>query len=159
MDAKEIIKEYLEAEEKRLNELISETKSPIEEIFCAAVHTSGFLEDLRFYMGLPDIPYMKSQVKVGRYRADFEIGLPGNLEKISKVLIECDGHEYHHATPEQVSRDGRRDRFLIREGYMVFHISGTEIVNDIDTVLQELTEAIVGFEEGVELGRNKVDKA
>lgn len=157
MDAKGIIKKYLDAEERRLNALVSETESPIEEIFCAAVHTSGFLEDLRFYMNLPDIPYMKSQVKVGPYRVDFEIGLPGSLEKISKILIECDGHEYHHSTPEQVSRDGRRDRFLTKEGYMVFRISGTEIVNDIESVLQELTEAIVGFEEGLEYGGNKVD--
>ena len=42
-------------------------------------------------------------------------------------VIECDGHEFHQKTKEQVERDNARMRALQKEGYEVIRFSGTEI--------------------------------
>ena len=42
-------------------------------------------------------------------------------------VIECDGHEFHQKTKEQVERDNTRMRNLQKAGYEVIRFSGTEI--------------------------------
>lgn len=148
MGLHEIVRDYLDKEEERIKKLISETESPIEEIFCAAVHTTDFLNELRYYLGYNEIPFMRSQVEIGPYRVDFVITTTENpMKGVREYIVECDGHEFHHATPEQVEKDNKRDRYLIKNGHVVFHVSGSEIVRDVDAVLSELMESIVGFEE------------
>lgn len=47
-----------------------------------------------------------------------------------RVIVECDGHDYHERTKEQAKRDKERDRELQRQGYKVFRYTGSEIYND-----------------------------
>lgn len=75
------------------------------------------------------------QCKVKRYRVDFEIGfLDGNY------VIECDGHDFHEKTKEQVIYDKKRERFLISEGLKVLRFSGTEIIHDFLNIIDELCD-------------------
>ena len=97
------------------------------------------------------------QVEVGSYRVDFMLDYqyvsteypPEALENVSplanlvvkpelvkhqkhraRLIVECDGHDFHEKTRQQVARDKRRDRFLQGEGYKVFRFSGHEINDD-----------------------------
>jgi len=55
-------------------------------------------------------------------------------------VVECDGHDFHEKTKQQVTKDNRRERELQIAGWHVFRFSGSEIWNhalrcckDIDT--------------------------
>lgn len=52
-----------------------------------------------------------------------------NIENI-KIIIECDGHEFHQKTKEQVARDNEREYNLKMQGYDVIRFSGSQIYND-----------------------------
>lgn len=65
----------------------------------------------------------------GKYRLDFAIWREG---KPWRIAVECDGHNFHEKTKEQVARDKARERDLIFEGWTVLRFSGTEIHRDAD---------------------------
>ena len=48
-----------------------------------------------------------------------------------KLIIECDGHEYHERTKEQAAKDRSRDRSYLQHGCEgVFRFTGSEIWRD-----------------------------
>jgi hypothetical protein len=47
--------------------------------------------------------------------------------KFVRVIVECDGHEFHEKNKEQATRDKRRARMLTLEGYVVLNYTGSEI--------------------------------
>lgn len=57
--------------------------------------------------------------------------LIGSKTVEKKMVIECDGHEFHERTKEQARRDRERDRFLQSIGYLVFRYTGAEIWADV----------------------------
>lgn len=76
-----------------------------------------------------------TQYKVGKYTADFFILYPfynSQFERMEefKVIVECDGHDFHEKTKEQAQRDKERDRYFQKEGYFVFRYTGSEIYKD-----------------------------
>ena len=69
-----------------------------------------------------------------KYRADFVIDTCALADdgwdvKPIKIVFECDGHNFHEKTKEQVARDNARDLDLKMAGYEVVHFSGSEIYN------------------------------
>jgi very-short-patch-repair endonuclease len=113
-----------------LNEIVglSEScQSPIEQLYGIALNNK--LEKiLKIYTN--DFFFEPQQViKVGvnTYRVDFllDVFYSG---KAFKFIIECDGHEFHQKTKEQVHKDKKRDRDLTSEGYVVIRFTGSEIV-------------------------------
>ena len=46
-----------------------------------------------------------------------------------KLVIECDGHEFHQKNKEQVIKDNQREYDLKMAGYDVLRFSGSEIYN------------------------------
>ena len=60
------------------------------------------------------------------YDANIEI-LPGSP---FKLVIECDGHDYHHASKEQVQKDYERETNLKMAGYDVLRFTGSQIYKD-----------------------------
>lgn len=95
------------------------------------------------YSGVVIIP----QVNIGDFRVDFLVAgwqehqIKGGLVW-QKVLVECDGHDYHERTKEQASRDKKKDRFLQKEGYTVFRFSGSDIWKDVSSCCGEIYEFI-----------------
>ena len=66
--------------------------------------------------------YFFPQYKIGKYIVDFLVGYDNEgLEQ--KVVIECDGHDFHEKTKEQVAYDKKRERFLTSNGYIVLRYS------------------------------------
>ena len=54
---------------------------------------------------------------------------PGGIERSSKLIVECDGYEFHDRTKQQAQRDKSRDRDLQSLGVPVF-FTGSEIWAD-----------------------------
>lgn len=64
-----------------------------------------------------------------RYRADYAIvKIKENI--IEKLVVECDGHDYHERTKEQAARDRRRDRWCQQNNISVMRFTGSEIWAD-----------------------------
>jgi len=95
------------------------------------------------------------QFPVGRYRADLLVELTYELPEpddakptkewpvhkyTSRLIVECDGHDFHEKTKEQAKRDKSRDRELLKCGYPVFHYTGSEIWNDVFRCVNEIID-------------------
>lgn len=86
------------------------------------------------------------QVKVGsRYIVDFLVA--SELDGcVVAAAVECDGHDFHEKTKEQVSKDKERDRFLQANGLLVLRYSGADIWADpvacTDNVFEVLSRAM-----------------
>ena len=63
-----------------------------------------------------------------------------------RLVIECDGHEFHKLTKEQVKHDNERDFNLKDCGYDVIHFSGSQIYENpwkcADEVCRYLTQKV-----------------
>lgn len=87
------------------------------------------------------------QWSVGKYTADFmlsyedrslnldgtprEMAPPGDKNFFMKrLIVECDGHDYHERTKEQAQHDKARDRFFVAQGHIVYRFTGSEIWKD-----------------------------
>lgn len=95
--------------------------------------------------------FLSSQYEVEldgkNYRIDLmfdssECENPNATYKPYKLAIECDGHEFHEKTKEQVKRRNQRDLVLKRNGIDVIHFSGSQIYNDPFTCAKEVIDYI-----------------
>jgi very-short-patch-repair endonuclease len=121
-----------------LNSVLDQMGSPIEEMIAGALIllTLGNAEEVRvrpeyesFQLGDgPDILTIWPQKQIGDYRVDFYIEKLSLVnEQVLKVIVECDGHNFHERTKEQAQKDKERDRVLQSCGYPVFRFTGSEI--------------------------------
>lgn len=67
---------------------------------------------------------LTGQEQIAHYRADFVVRGFGK-----KVVIECDGHDFHDRTKEQAKSDRQRDRDMQAKGFAIFRFTGSEIHN------------------------------
>ena len=110
-------------------------ESPIEQLF--------FLElcklkqvcftSINPYVYISDIEIQK-EIKCGneKYRVDFFIPVSyknpkNNNSEMKFYVVECDGHEFHEKTKQQVIKDNKRTRKLQEYGFQVIRYSGSEI--------------------------------
>lgn len=75
-----------------------------------------------------------SQVEHAGYRVDFLIVDQWGC----RVVVECDGHDFHERTKEQAKRDRRRDRTLIRDGLPCLRFTGSELFGDATGCAREV---------------------
>lgn len=109
--------------------------TPIEGI--AGIH----LLYLLFRIGSDNFS-ITTQQKIDRYTVDFLlIYFPKNL----KIVIECDGHDFHEKTKEQAAHDKERDRYFTTSGYKVLRYTGSEICIDPEKIIRDVLE-IVGID-------------
>lgn len=134
------------------------SESPIERLLEAAVFVrdwfhagcmSGFKlryvsseEQLREWMSASDgmhYLYMQQQVEmpaIGRVDFLFHVwgfwardpkgGIPG----WRKLIVECDGHDFHERTKDQAARDRSRDRSATLSGIELLRFTGSELWRD-----------------------------
>jgi hypothetical protein len=58
----------------------------------------------------------------------FDMGSPiSEHGPVSKLVVECDGHDFHERTKEQAKRDRSRDRAIQQMGITIFRFTGSEI--------------------------------
>lgn len=84
---------------------------------------------------------VEPQMKIGKYRVDFLVTFL--RDKKRKIIIECDGHDFHEKTKEQAKHDKERDRYFTAEGYEIYHYTGSEIYNDFDEIEDQLENIII----------------
>lgn len=95
-----------------------------------------------------EIPYcieINPQYKIGKYTVDFYVSLcfkPTDTIT-TKIIIECDGHDFHEKTKEQAKHDKERDRYFIKNGYKVLRYTGSEIYNNFVDIEKELRDYFV----------------
>lgn len=120
-------------------------ESPIEELFLVAFYLAAEEAGGVVFGAAPDGDEsawftMSLQETILRYRADFVVGLT-EYPSATRIVVECDGHDFHERTKEQAARDRKRDREMQAAGYRVFRFTGSEIYRDpfkcADEVLQE----------------------
>jgi very-short-patch-repair endonuclease len=74
---------------------------------------------------------IEQQIEICGFRADFVIHFwvwPAKTWK--KLIVECDGHDFHERTKEQAKRDRSRDRLAQCQGIPILRFTGSEIWND-----------------------------
>ncbi|SDX05082.1 endonuclease domain-containing protein [Paenibacillus sp. PDC88] len=117
--------------------MLMEKLTPIEQIM--------FLNILDLLSQIGHQNYMiRLQEKIDRYTVDFLlIYRPVANQSIEKkIIIECDGHDYHERTKEQAAHDKKRDRFFTMNNYTVLRYTGSEIVNNGNQVFDDVSEII-----------------
>lgn len=63
-----------------------------------------------------------------KYCADFLlITRDRNTGAPRKLIIECDGHDFHERTKEQAAKDRARDRDMTAAGFPIMRFTGSEI--------------------------------
>lgn len=129
--------EYIVDSHDMLAEFVHQANSmtPIEGI------TFLYLTRLRFVMGTAHLK-VEPQFKIDNYTVDFLLRYVMD-GKTKTVIVECDGHDFHEKTKEQVSKDKKRDRHLVTGGHLILRFSGSEIVSDPDAVIQSIIRLLV----------------
>jgi len=73
------------------------------------------------------------QAQIDGYLADMLLTVRSSIcvdvEPV-RIVLECDGHDFHERTKEQASRDKKRDREMQQMGFTVFRYSGSDIFRD-----------------------------
>ena len=82
---------------------------------------------------------IQCQQKIGNYRVDFLVTSSFSDEKI---IIECDGHDFHEKTKEQAKHDKERDRYLTSNGYKILRYTGSELYNNFNEIENELSSLL-----------------
>lgn len=58
------------------------------------------------------------------------------------LIVELDGHEFHDKNKNQRAYEKSRDRYLVRQGYKIFHYTGSELVADPKKVASEVMREV-----------------
>lgn len=116
-------------------ETVSECESPIEKIFFIAFEVTKELrsnEIPKDYLDILTLPQYPISYENHEYYADFMIILENinDSRKSVDLIIECDGHDFHERTKEQVKHDNERTLILKKHGEDVLRFSGSQIYNE-----------------------------
>ena len=115
--------------------IFSDCESPIEMIMYLALVIQRDLYKPLDKKPKITIDGINRQCELEGYRVDFFIVAYAYSEElddeiVKDVVVECDGHDYHERTKQQVVRANNRDFELKNMGYDVLHFSGSQIFND-----------------------------
>lgn len=135
-------------------------ESPIEKVMLLtlSIIAEQYAESVLYKIGSIEYGFKRNalttitiqpQADIGEYRVDFllewheiapdfavsvksrdGVDIPGTKTITEKLVIACDGHDFHEKTKEQAKRDKERDRNLKMCGFEVFHYTGSEIWKD-----------------------------
>lgn len=140
---KEDVQRTLEMEKYDMLLAMIDCESPIERMLALGLNKAFQLHNMDTMSNYIDIG-VENQVVINNYRTDFYI--ESNLTDCSaetfKLIVECDGHDFHEKTKEQVAKDKKRERDLINEGYTILRFSGSEIYKNPFTCAREVKKVI-----------------
>lgn len=79
-----------------------------------------------------------------QYQSDYllDVKAPGS-RRVVRGTLECDGHDFHEKTPEQVSHDRKRDRDFQAGGITVLRFPGYEIFDRPDHCAREAIKVLL----------------
>lgn len=146
------------------------TGTPIERLFFAAlqsfVHLSGSeytalfiphdeemerrLLDQRRLIDVPSL-ICRPQAQIGNWRVDFlihayDFARHGGPAGWKKLIVECDGHDFHERTKEQAAKDRSRDRDAQLADIAILRFTGSELHRDAWGCVRQVADwALKGF--------------
>jgi very-short-patch-repair endonuclease len=124
------------------------------------------VKDLNFLGEINAGLFIEPQRKIGKYRVDFLIKYGAGaysfedgmrlVDKFKRVIVECDGHDWHETTEAERRSEKERDRFLQKshvftrkngaryrvEGSKVLRFTGKEITDDPFKVAMEILDHV-----------------
>jgi very-short-patch-repair endonuclease len=112
--------------------------SPSEQIMLAALMWAEYgYEKKLVEIAEPGTPYEKTsnvviapQHLIGRHTVDFGIFVRFVANEEIRIVVECDGHDFHEKTKEQAARDKGRQCDLEIVGWRVLRFTGSMIWRD-----------------------------
>lgn len=133
--------------------------SPIEKLFYTALWAyCRFGVGPLYHMVVPDHAQMpidrllaredpstlivQPQAQLEGWRVDFliyawEFGRVSGKAQWRRLIVECDGHNFHERTKEQAAKDRGRDREFQLRGYTILRFIGSELyANPLDCARQ-----------------------
>lgn len=123
---------------------IQDCESPIERLLGMYLYH----QEPTYRIWADDNYMLSSQFKIklssgSEYRLDFFI--QARVNGVNRAIsIECDGHEFHERTKEQVERDNKRTRDLQMAGITVVRFAGSEIVKSPAQCAREANMVLFG---------------
>jgi very-short-patch-repair endonuclease len=66
-----------------------------------------------------------------------------------KILVECDGHDFHEKTKEQVQKDKQRDRDFLSAGIITLRFTGSEIWKNAKGCASEIFNTYNSFKNAI----------
>lgn len=129
--------------------------SPIEipMFFSLWIAANEEADEVIFHQGVlrpvpglaPVVITIEPQAQIGDYRVDFLVTARARWGADSyadvRVVVECDGHQFHERTKEQARSDRRRDRELQKLGFLIYRYTGSEIWRDVYACAHEVITA------------------
>lgn len=132
----------------KMYESMINCESPIEQLMALALldcrERIDFSFDDKIYW-LATNNQEEIEIKSKKYRVDFYLHFVFKYDKNIgelNLIIECDGHDFHEKTKEQVIKGNERDRELQKENYDILHFSGSEIYNHLFNCEKEIIEYV-----------------
>ena len=136
-----------------------EMESPIEQILYVAINALRKIHGIKWSEPIEtpsgtflDGIFIDPQRKINRYRVDFyicfSIPLWEGCEYKKSLIVECDSQAFHDRTESERRYEKRRDRFLSKNGYTVFHYTGKEIFDNPFKVASEILAEVVPWTKG-----------
>lgn len=150
----EVFNDYVADKKDSLKGIIRDIESPIEQLLFGSLLGEAMFEGFDVIIqgrsdGLflghnnPEILKICPQYQIGSYRVDFYLEYRDlSIKTTIKLIIECDGHDFHEKTKEQAQRDKKRDRKL--QGIApVFRFTGSEIYKSSDDCARQIIEFLM----------------
>lgn len=125
----------------------------------------SFEENLDLSIGTKRLKLeIRPQAQIGDHRVDFLLSFHGTdivrsepregqpdrgwqeIRLDKKMIVECDGHDFHEKTKEQARRDKERDRNLQSLGFPVYRYTGSELYADVFRCAAEIVRVLTGRE-------------
>lgn len=100
-------------------------KSPIEKILFVAIDFVYLLRSQELPMFDEITPQYEINDGGKTYFVDFFLLFAS--KELIKIVVECDGYEFHQKTKQQVKHDNEREMRIKLLGYDVLRFSGTQI--------------------------------
>lgn len=124
---------------------IGQTDSPIEaaflNAFCDIAVEDGF-DVARFSEEPAFVITVEPQRWIGHYRVDFLISYR-YFGMTKRMVVECDGHEFHDKTKLQAWRDKKRDRQI---PHKIYRFTGAEIHACAEVCAREILDKVIDFQ-------------
>jgi len=84
---------------------------------------------------------LEPQAQIATHRVDFLLTMRlrtgPEADRRARLVVECDGHDWHERTPEQARRDRARDRALQARDLAVYRYTGSDVWRDVFAAAQE----------------------
>lgn len=125
--------------------LIGYTDSPIEaaflNAFCELAVADGY-QVARMSSEPAFVIMVEPQRWINHYRVDFIISY-SYFGMTKRIVVECDGHEFHEKTKLQAWRDKKRDRQI---PHKIYRFTGAEIHACAEVCAREILDKIIDFQ-------------